>query len=516
MTILKLRVRPALLGGAVLAVVCACAGDGATGPVAPSPAIPALMEAATSTAFSGMVGTRAAVPPSVRLKDAAGSPVEGALVSFSVSHHGGTIGNASARTDANGLASVGEWNLGIRVGEHTVTAMSGGLSNVVFTAAVARGPAARLLRVNGYGQSGPVGSALPAPLRVHVTDAFDNPAAGVQVTFAVTSGGGTISAVEAVTDSAGSAVSGAWTLGPSVGPQMATARMEALQVEFSAHAIAAVCETSASCGVTGHIAFGRADGIYRANADGSGVMLLVPNAGGPAWSPNGSRIAFSRQVDGRGEIHVVNADGSGVTRRSNTPGRSSWSPAWSPDGRKLAFTALETNGIPKIYMVSADEDGTTPVLLFTPSNQQWLSPISWSPDGAKIAFTMSGGVHILNADGTGLTRLTPPGLPYFVSRVAWSPDGLSLAVTTEENCNWDYECELGLAIVDAKTAAVRTLVAGSAVNQASDPAWSPDGKTIAYTQWQCSAQCSRSVRFVKADGSAQGVITQGFEVAWRP
>ena len=59
----------------------------------------------------------------------------------------------------------------------------------------------------------------------------------------------------------------------------------------------------------------------------------------PVWSPDGRRIAFTSDRDGRSEVYVMNADGSGVTRLTHNDAVDS-SPAWSPDGRRIASTML--------------------------------------------------------------------------------------------------------------------------------------------------------------------------------
>jgi Tol biopolymer transport system component len=80
-------------------------------------------------------------------------------------------------------------------------------------------------------------------------------------------------------------------------------------------------------------------GIYVMNADGTGRRLLVVNAIDPAWSPNGSKIAYvayrSRLAEG-GFVTVANADGTGA-RRLTTSGEEEAQPAWSPGGRQIAF-----------------------------------------------------------------------------------------------------------------------------------------------------------------------------------
>jgi TolB protein len=80
-------------------------------------------------------------------------------------------------------------------------------------------------------------------------------------------------------------------------------------------------------------------GIYVMNADGTGRRLLVVNAIDPAWSPNGSKIAYvayrPRLADG-GFVTVANADGTGA-RRLTASVEDEAQPAWSPGGGQIAF-----------------------------------------------------------------------------------------------------------------------------------------------------------------------------------
>jgi Tol biopolymer transport system component len=84
------------------------------------------------------------------------------------------------------------------------------------------------------------------------------------------------------------------------------------------------------------------------NADGSNPTRLTEStaaregypvwvwAGNPVWSPDGSKIAFVSNRDGRRDIYIMNADGSNVTRLTKDS-IIKWSPSWSPDGTKIAF-----------------------------------------------------------------------------------------------------------------------------------------------------------------------------------
>ena len=141
----------------------------------------------------------------------------------------------------------------------------------------------------------------------------------------------------------------------------------------------------------------------------------------PDWSPDGKRIAFMSQVpEGTDnyEVFVINADGSGLRRLTTSPGSDGW-PAWSPDGTKIAFssqrddcgyaasmTCLSTGDIgpyQTLYVMNADGSGQTRL---TDTFGQFAT---WSPDGRYILF--SPGLHLIRPDGTGLAALPVHGLP---------------------------------------------------------------------------------------------------------
>jgi len=100
----------------------------------------------------------------------------------------------------------------------------------------------------------------------------------------------------------------------------------------------------------------------------------------PAWSPNGTKIAFQSSRDGNPEIYVMNADGSNSTRLTENRANDEF-PVWSPDGSKIAFIS-NRDGQQDIYIMNADGSNVTRL---TDNSIREIS-LSWSPDGTKIAF----------------------------------------------------------------------------------------------------------------------------------
>jgi hypothetical protein len=157
------------------------------------------------------------VLPAVRVADRFGNGVEGIEVVFSVTGGGGSVTGDTTTSGVGGLASVGSWTLGASPGPNTLSAAAASLGSVTFMANGLAAVPAAVTKVSGDEQTAPVGTALPIPLRVRVTDSGGQGIPLVSVTFSVTVGNGVITGEAAVTDSGGVAELGSWTLGPVAG-----------------------------------------------------------------------------------------------------------------------------------------------------------------------------------------------------------------------------------------------------------------------------------------------------------
>jgi Tol biopolymer transport system component len=155
--------------------------------------------------------------------------------------------------------------------------------------------------------------------------------------------------------------------------------------------------------------------IFLINADGTGMRQFTTSGAniGVAWSPDGSKIALSAYGGSGYDIFVKDVNGSGLAQLTTTAGATDRAPAWSHDGGRIAFVS-DRDGNEEIYVMNADGSGQT--RLTTDPGVDYAP--TWSPDGSKIAFhSDSSGtlqVYVMNADGSGLTQLTndPTGAGY--------------------------------------------------------------------------------------------------------
>ncbi len=235
-----------------------------------------------------------------------------------------------------------------------------------------------------------------------------------------------------------------------------------------------------NCGANGKIAFVRDFAeIYIMNQDGTNQINLTNNAATdtePAFSPDGSKIAFTSDRDGNSEVYVMNANGSGVTRLTFETANDS-SPTYSPDGSKITF-ASSRDGNSEIYTMNAD--GTNQVR--RTSNTTFDGSPSYSPDGNKILYVGTSApnrdLFTMNSDGSSPANLT--NQPGFYTRPFYSPDASKIIfiyggdVTAQTN--W---------VMNANGTNRRTLANGGD----GGGKFSPDGRKVV---WSC---CNTSPTF---------------------
>ena len=192
---------------------------------------------------TGIAGSSLPVSPAVITRDAAGSPVAGVTVFFTVLSGGGSVSQTTSVSNTQGVASAGAWTLGSTTGTQLLSASvpQGGVANnpLVFTATATGGLPASLSAISATQQTTPVGALVASVPSVIVRDAAGNPAANVTVTFAVTSGGGQLTGATQTTSAQGVATVGSWRVGSTTGTNTITASVPGVpSVSFTATATA--------------------------------------------------------------------------------------------------------------------------------------------------------------------------------------------------------------------------------------------------------------------------------------
>lgn len=214
--------------------------------------------------------------------------------------------------------------------------------------------------------------------------------------------------------------------------------------------------------------------------------------------------------------------GGGDDDEPTEPSASALRPAFSPDGKNIAFTRVEHDGR-VVYLMNAD--GTDPQAV-TPLGGRlrtgYESP-SFSPDGKRLVVAGDvGGIFLIGTDGTGLKALVDDD-DYEDREPAFSPDGKKIAWlrTTLAPTPPADENEAGTSastavwIMDADGSHQKRLAAAAGPDQVGPPAFSPDGRKIAYVVETPDAQ--RHLWVVNADGSdAKALTSHPDDEDWDP
>ncbi|HYT78713.1 MAG TPA: hypothetical protein VEQ37_05575 [Actinomycetota bacterium] len=223
---------------------------------------------------------------------------------------------------------------------------------------------------------------------------------------------------------------------------------------------------SAVTSLSGRIVFDNLRDIWSINADGTGLTRLTRSPGldiDATWSPDGTQIAFRRERDEVSEIWLMNADGTDQHRLA-----FGIAPVWSPDGSRIAYGAPGFPG--GISIMNADGSGQH----LLPHTDGGEYP-SWSPDGKRIAFNSNLSsdhvMYIVDVDGSHLVDLSRVGEGW---QVDWSPDGRSILFTSHRDHADNYT---DIYVMRPDGSGVKRLTH----DRAYTPAWSPDGSHIVFS-----------------------------------
>jgi Tol biopolymer transport system component len=274
--------------------------------------------------------------------------------------------------------------------------------------------------------------------------------------------------------------------------------------------------------------------IRTVRPDGGGVKTLTHARKkvydfNPDWAPNGSNVVFDRETDiSCGSrcipgIYTVRRDGSHLTRLTpNDPNIFSEDPAYSPDGTRIAFDRTVGPRPFNIGIFIMDANGThvTQVTHEGPSDPYQEGEVQWSPNGGRLVFQRARrsdgaiAVYTAKADGTDFHRLTPWWLD--ASHPDWSPNGGRIVLEDyTEGPPPGRSANVFTVRPDGSHLKKVTHNTGGTV-QSNNPAWSPNGKALVFAKWRGCPDCVSDVFRMRANGTHIRQVTTSPVWDFRP
>ena len=239
-----------------------------------------------------------------------------------------------------------------------------------------------------------------------------------------------------------------------------------------------------------------------------------------AEAPQRAKIVFTSTRDGNAEIYVMNTNGSGQVRLTNHPG-DDFDPTWSPTGEHIAFVSeREHKGLYDIYIMDADGGNIRRAF----SVLDYRTAPTWSPDGKKIAYhtyspVPDWAVYLNTIDGRRAERVIkvgkhPNGFP------VWSPDGTEIAFNAAmrpAQIIGVVAIEQRIWIINLKTREKEALPVKVKSGDLRYPAWSPDGKKLAFSWWRRDGN-EPGIYIANRNGkNLEEIVEKAFsKLAWAP
>ena len=284
--------------------------------------------------------------------------------------------------------------------------------------------------------------------------------------------------------------------------------------------------------------------IYVVDANGTQLTRWIPegapqDAKGelaydstPYVNPVTSQIVYATLRHGVYRVHeyrglqiaTAELDGSGYRRLTESDSRD-LNPAWSPDGTRIAFVSDRSDRYFRVYIMDADGSN---VVEAASVGTIWPERPLWSPDGVHLAFRRDGHLYTAPAVGGGARGTGPATTLYGPIRTdpAWSPDGEWLAFSDHESSGKAIEYETISMVRPGFTAGpvgpaskevIRLAQVDGGSMQLDNLSWTPDGRALRFTAFLGDNAYAYALYQVFTDGlglTEIAKVEKGSSIAW--
>lgn len=254
-------------------------------------------------------------------------------------------------------------------------------------------------------------------------------------------------------------------------------------------------------------------GVYIADRRGQERVLDFGGYGAdPAWAADGEHVLVVASKDYRTNLYLVGLDGGEAQQITDSASHKT-GPAWSPDGGWIAFTMLDAYNQGDVWLMPAPGRAGAPEAVNLTQNLAHDCCVAWSPDGTRLAFLSSRadeGARPSAGDAYAAYGWTETlvRVAYEAGRLAPNPAPRPLTTVVSQPPRDIY-------LLAPDGSGLLNLTSGA--GREGDPAWSPDGRRLAFVS---DRDGSKEIYVANADGSGEVRLTRNadddFSPLWSP